>query len=431
MGIAKVRAILVPFVTFVIIIASSIAVIAYGRGYRLDFSRQALSTTGLLAVTSDPTSAQVLVDGELTTVTNDTVNLSPDWYEVTVEKEGFQSWRKRVRVQGEVVTAADAYLFPTTPSLSVLSPNSVVRPVLSPDGTQLAFITPREDGINDATGVDRSGIWVLNVSTNLLAFTRDARQIMDSSILNLTTGNLVWSPDSSQLVVEVAHPITGVLNYYVLDATQTNDTVTPVRDLDELAAEWDLLEETLETGATINLKQDILRVATSSAQILGFTEDETKMLYEATASTNIAKVIVPPLIGTNPTQEARDIIPGHIYVYDIKEDRNYHIGEKTTFGFTQFVPEDGETPNSIIRRLRESEQPRPLQWLPTNRHLIVSGTNTIDVLEYDGIQRHTIYSGPFENGYVFPWGNASKILILSNFNPSASSQSTLYSVNLR
>ena len=59
------------------IILGTIAVILYGRGYRIDFKQKTLTPTGLLSATSDPIGAQVYIVGVLKKATNNHINIDP------------------------------------------------------------------------------------------------------------------------------------------------------------------------------------------------------------------------------------------------------------------------------------------------------------------------------------------------------------------
>src|SRR3989344_965810 len=158
----QIRSILISFGTLCLILGVAFLVIAYGRGYRLDLRKNSLKPTGLLSATSDPIAAQVYLNGTLRTATNNSINVDPDFYTVKIAKESFIAWQKTIRVQGEIVTRADAFLVPTNPSLSPLTTTGVVNPVLSPDGTKIAYIIPTRNGSEEAvTGV---GLWILELA---------------------------------------------------------------------------------------------------------------------------------------------------------------------------------------------------------------------------------------------------------------------------
>jgi len=407
------------------ILGVSITIIAYGRGYRWDIKNRSLGTNGLITATSDPVGATVFIDGTKRTATNTNLVMTPGWYTVTIAKAGYQPWEKRVRVQGEVVTRVDAMLFSGNPSLFALSTTGVLSPVLSPDGSKLVFIVPDEEtnGTNQGETTGRAGIWVLDLEDKPLAMNRDPRQIVKKDVLDSTNATISWSPDSKQVLVK-----TQWLQTYLLDADRTNDLPRLVADLAVLENDWKKQEEEKKHGMLTALKGDLQAVATTSMNIIAFSPDETKILYEATAAAMIMPIINPALIGTNTTEEVRDIKPGTLYVYDVKEDRNYFIIDSKTLR-----QEDNKTKTVLPSNSGASLAvlSSPIQWLPSSRHLLLTGKDKVEVMDYDATNRKTVYAGPFWDGFVAPWSNAGRIVVLTNLNPGVSSVNNLYAVNIR
>jgi hypothetical protein len=122
-------------------------------------------------------------------------------------------------------------------------------------------------------------------------------------------------------------------------------------------------------------------------------------------------IINPALIGTNSTPQVRDITKGEVYVYDIKEDRNYLI--LSSLPTTQF--NSGEL---------------PIMWYPDSKHLVYVHDGRIDMMEYDAQNQTTVYAGPFVDDYVFPWPDATQLVILTNLgNPNIIPN--LYTIGLK
>ena len=390
--VAKIRSFFITFVTLCIIFGVAAAVIAYGRGYRFSFSQKSLQTTGLLTVTSEPSGAQIFINGKLKTATNATVSLEPEWYTITVSKEGFQAWEKKIRVQGEVVVRADALLLPTNPSLTAITASGVTSPSLSPDGSKLIYVIPNQKESTTTLPTTRPGIWILDLVDKPLGLNRDARQIARGNFPNMT---LTWSPDSKQILAD----------NYLLDSENLNESLIPVTNIKLVQNEWNDIKALREKEKLATLPSDLVAIATSSVKLVEFSPDESKFYYEATRSATIPTIINPPLIGANSTDEIRTIKPGNVYVYDIKEDRNYALG----------------TSQSIL----------PMQWLPTSRHFILVTKDKIEIMDFDGTNRRTAYAGPFWDAFAVPWTSGGKLIILTNLNPSASEVNNLYAVNLR
>lgn len=388
----KIRPIFISIVTICSIIAAAAIVIAYGRGYRLDVSKTSIKPTGLISATSDPVGAEITVDGTLKTATNNSFSIDPGFYTVRITKESYIPWEKKIRVQGEVVSAVSAFLFPTNPSLSPLTTLGIVNPTLSPDGAKVAYVIP--------SPVARAGLWYYELSEGPLGRNRDPIQIDQNNTFDFKNSKITWSPDTTKLLVENDT----VSRLYTLGKPNTYTDSTLTRET--LLADWEAQKLDTERQKLAAFKQPIINMATTSAKIISFSPDETKILYQATASATIPQVIVPPLIGTNSTTEDRMIKLGKFYVYDSKEDKNYFLLDK-------------------------KEISGAIHWFPTSKHLLLTLKSKIDIIEYDRTNWITIYSGPFIDDFVAPWSNGSRIIILTNLNGDALSLPNLYTVNLR
>ena len=414
----------------IFIIAGTIAVILYGRGYRVDLKSNQIKPTGLLSATSDPQGAQVYINGVLKTATNNPLNIDPNWYDVRIVKEGYIPWEKRLRVQGEVVTRSDAFLFPTSPSLSPLTNSGIEQPTLSPDGTKIAYTIPMQKIPNTGLPANKAGLWIYELVERPLGLNRDPRQLgISEASFNFSTSTITWSPDSTQLLVDNGRTIR------LYNAQKGGDwqdmTATTVASLKNV---WEDLKLTKELQKLAAYKQEIVDIATSSARIISFSPDESKFLYEATASATLPQVIRPPLIGTNSTAEQRKIEPGKIYVYDSKEDKNYFLLDKKELPTPSTNPSPSTKkvspfPNQLS--INNYQLTIPLRWFPTSRHLVLTLPGKIDIMEYDRTNWVTVYSGPFVDGFIAPWPGGSRIIIMTNLNPGQSTLPNLYTVNLR
>ena len=422
------RTILLTLLPVVFIVGATILIVAMGRGYRFDITQSEVKPTGLLVARSDPDSAQVFVDGNLKTATNNTINIDPGWYAVRIVKEGFIPWQKQLRVQGEVVTNTNAFLFPTNPSLSPLTTNGVIHPTLSPDGTQLAYIVPESDSNNELSD-EITGLWVLPLTDQPLSLNRNPIHVTTHNLL--PPGDislLLWSPDSSEILITNS---TRTVSYTVA----RNSTPQTIDNLSTITSTWEAQQDLRTSAQLALLPQEFIDIATTSAHILAFSPDETKILYEATGSATIPLIISPPLIGSNSETEERTIAIDRFYVYDIKEYKNFFVLSKEELELSQDESKPVKTTLTpaltTFRETFSSSNTSPLSWFTTGNHLIVQLPGKIDVMSYDRTNWITIYSGPHESGFVIPWPGSSRLVIMTNFNTKASEFSNLYTVNLR
>ncbi len=393
----RMKRILPPLFALTLIATVTLLVIYYGRGYRLDFKQKTVAPKGLLVANSQPNGAQVFVNSELTSATNSTITLDPGWYKVRIEKEGYSAWEKELRVQGVVVAKTDTILFPINPSLSPITITGVANPKLSPDGNKIVFNVTKNN-INIQEALDGDGVFILDLNDRPLGANRNARQIAKNIPLSFENATYTWEPTGKSILAKIGE------RYLLLDVNTLNTNPTEVTSiLPQLFEEWTKTKQTLEKERLSALKPALSGILIKATKTITWSPDETKILYEATSSATIPEIVTPPLIGTNPTKEERNIKLNQIYVYDIKEDKNFFISETTL----------------------------PLQWFPTSSHLLLTEDGKISVMDYDGTNKITLYAGPFINGLAAPWPNGSKIVILTSLNPQPDAKPNLYAINIR
>ncbi len=435
------------FLTFIIIlilIAATTAIVAFGRGYRFDIGKKEVTSTGILAVASFPEGASIFINGRLTSATNNSINIPPGRYDLKIVKEGYISWQKRIVVKGEIVTKVDVLLIPLSPSLRPLTILGVLSPVLSPSGNQLAYIIPFDATVSSNVKT-KAGIWVWNLKEGSLLPIGSGPKILARSAANLDLSHaqLLWSPDEKQLLAlffkDNLISTKTLTSAYRLDTSLSDQT--PIASLDSLSsilADWQLLQNDKEKTIISSLPPSLSDALKENVANILLSADENKIMYAATASATIPLIITPPLIGTNTTPEDRNIKPGNIYIYDIKEDKNFFIRNlpSTPSPKPSAFPSPSLSPISSISPTQEiisllSQNSQPVQWYPDSKHILMLENGTIYITEYDGQNKTTVYAGPLEDSYVFPWPGGGRILILTSYNRAASQYPNLYAVDIR
>jgi hypothetical protein len=378
------------------IFAITALVIIYGRGYRVRVNegKPMISGTGLLVATSTPDGAQVFINDQLTTATDNTINLAPGSYKVRIYKEGYFPWEKELRVQEEVVAKAEALLFPTTPKLEGITALGVANPVLDPSLTRIAYTVSSQSN-------RKNGIYVLDLAAlPLLTLSSGSTQVVDDTVDNFSGATISWSPDGREIIATTSSQTTYLLN--ASDERQAPQNVTFT--LSTVQGLWEEEKQDKERARIIGLKAPLKKLISENFNILSWSPDDTKILYEATISATLPLIIKPRLIGAETTTEQREITKGSIYVYDMKEDKNYALG-------------DVSAPQSLV-------------WFPDSQHIVMTHEKRAEVIEFDGTNRTTVYAGPFIGDYVYPWPNGSKLIILTDLgNPTIAPN--LYTVSLK
>lgn len=384
-----------PAIILAALLLTTTLIVMYGRGYRVIWGpeRASFFGTGILVATSKPNGAQVFVNGHLTTATDNTLNLAPGEYAVKIFKDGYFPWQKKLKIKKEVVTTAEVLLFPTTPKLEGITNIGVRNPVMDPTRTRLAFAVASQSA-------RRNGIYILDLTNRpILTLQSSSTQIADDTIDRFSESVFSFSPDGTELIATTSAQTSYLLRSDGYNTSPQDVTAT----LPNVDVEWKRLEIEREKALTDALPRNLKNLVRTNFKILEWSHDDARILYEASKSATLPIVINPRLIDFDTTPEQRKIEEGQIYVYDIKEDKNYKI---------------------------EVKSPQNLHWFPDSKHLIHVADQRIEIMDMDGTNKTTIYAGPFVDNFAFPWPDGSKIIILTNLgNPEIAPN--LYTVGLK
>lgn len=387
----------------VLLVATTIAVL-YASGYRLtqENGKTFVEGTGVIVFTSKPDSARVYVNDELVTATDNTINRMPGEYEVRIEKDGYFPWKKKIIVKKGEVSQANAILFPSTPKLDPITTMGASNVVVDTSNTLIAYTSSNSTQ-------RKNGIYMINMGARpILPIGGLATQLTDNTATDFSHASLIFSPNSEELIASVSAGF-GNLTYLIttggFNAVPQDITYT-VKQVEE---EWDQIKQTKQQQSLRSLDPKLRLFATQHFADLHFSPEDDKILYTASESATMPIFKKPPLKGVNSTPETREIKAGNIYVYDLKEDRNYLLWDLEQH-------KDIAVPNFI--------------WHPSSRHLIYTIDGRINIIEFDGQNNTTVYAGPFAENFVTVWPDGSNLVILTNLNiPDA--PLNLYKIGLR
>lgn len=382
--------------TLIIVGTFGTLVSLYARGYRLDFKTLRILPSGILVIKSDPDGASVFINGELKTATNATISVSPGTYDVSIKRDGYFAWEKRLAIEKEVVTEANASLFRTIPSLTPITFSPTLNPIASDDTTKIAYSVPF-----DLADPEKSGLWLIETINLPLGFSRDPRRITDG---DLKDAIYEFSPDGREIL------LTTKLGVFLLDSS----TFTPqAQRINVASRKLEILqgwanERKIKLEAQMrNLPEELAGILRRKTTNIVFSSDDTKILYTASESGTLRENLITPLPGSSTQKQERNIKEHQTYIYDIKEDRNFLITDQEI--------------NPLNTALR---------WFPTSRHLIEASEGKITIMDYDGTNRQVIYSGVYSAPHAYPFVNTNKLLILTNLGANASPPN-FYSLSLK
>lgn len=425
----------VPFFFLVIafVISGTFVAIRYTQGYRFDLSSKTVKPTGMLVVNSVPDGAQVFVDGKLKAATDSTLSLPPGEYLIEIKKPGSFPWQKKLLLEKELVTQANALLFPQIPDLKPLTFSEAESPKISPDGTRIVYSIPLPS--------PQAGLWVLDLGNYLFNIGKAPRQIAKAGAVDFSKLNYYWTPDSRQVLVESEE------EKYLLDPGQLNlvaGFVDISKNLNQMALTWEKEESIRNEARFKKVPEKLEEILFNNTSSVEFSPDGTKILYTASSSAEIPEKLISPVPASSNQPQSRRIEANNMYIYDIKEDKNFLVPFN--------LPEPTPTPTQPKTQKQKSKTPTPSptptpvkietenwltkpKWFPSSNHLIwlSSGDSggKVNICEYDGSNLTAVYSGPMVNPYVFVSPDGERLIILTQINFDSESKPNLYSVSLK
>lgn len=390
-------------VTLVVVGILGVFATYYARGYKFNFKTLQFQPNGILVLKSEPDGASVFINGELKTATNANISIAPGTYDVEVKKDGYLTWYKRLTIEKEIVTQASISLFKNAPSLAPVTLSGATNVVMSEDGSKIVFSVLPGKNITD----DKVGLWALDTYSLPLGFNTGAKRIADG---DMTEATYTFSPDGRQLLLSVSNAI------YLIDTgsfTSQNQRVNVASKKAEILANWKTIKDNTNQSLVKNLPLALSDILARKASGFIFSPDDNLILYTASASATLSDNLIPQLPGASTQAQERNLQAGRTYVYDIKEDRNFLIST------------DPVTINNI-----DSTTAPALRWMSSSRHLLWAGKNQVVIMDYDGTNRQTVYSGSYVMPSVFPFSNTTKLLILTNLG-STDSPANLFTLTVK
>lgn len=220
----------------------------------------------------------------------------------------------------------------------------------------------------------KAGVWVWTQMRNQpIAFARSAEphQIAQNSLADFSQATLRWSSDSKQALATVGN------NNYLLDADKLNSDprdITPL--LSSTLKGWEEDARAKDISRIETIKDSRFRKIASDSAVLRWSPDETKFMA-----------------GKDETD---------LKVYDLEGRQEY------------LLPAAGSH-----------------VWLPDSRHVILVEEKSISIVDFDGTNKAVIYAGSFQDDFVFPWLDSSRLVIISSFPTPTASEPNLYGINLK
>ena len=377
----------------IIIFLLAAAAIFWTRGFKPDFKSGQIKRTGIIVASSIPTGAQVYLDDRLTSATNTNIGfLEPKIYKVKIEKDGYTIWQKEVEVKADLATEIKVLLFPLAPQIKPLTSTGAVNPSLSPDSAKIVY------GVSG----ERGGVYLLLMGQTPLPFRQDTRLLAKNQPnFDFSKATFLFGPDSKQVIAQFTNEKNEIVANLLIDTdkseqeprditgsltatlTSWQDQINARAQTQALTLPQNIKDATAE--ASVNQKLETTQLPTTNYQLnyfptgLIFSPDEEKILFK------------------NKEEKYK--------IYDSKNKKEY-----TLPNFSDLVN---------------------VSWYPDSNHLVIIRKDLVTIIETDGTNNMTVFSGKFEDGFVFAGPTGDRLIILTTLTQTESTPANLYSINLR
>ncbi len=389
------------FSLVVIVVVAGLAIFL-AKGYRYQPDTGTFAGTGIISVSSIPDQASVYLDGHLTTATDDNItSLPPKTYKVRIVKEGYVPWEKDIEVNQGLVSEIKATLFRSIPTIYPITYSGVDYSLLSPDSLKLMYVIP--NGLEGGAMAERkSGIWVWVMANQIMANQSGLnlgggevqRQLVQSNGVDYSKAKYRWSPDSSQIYVDLPE------RKLLLDISRLNDIPRDITaNYQATLKSWDETEAQNRLTKLEQIKDLSLRTTASASSVLKWSADETKVLYTDSL--------------------------GNYKLNDLSLKKNYDLPKASNY---QFLPDS----KHLV--MVEYDQPKLTDPKIASDSAVMKDNfaqTRISIIEIDGTNKAEIYYGLVNPNIVVPWPDGSRLVVISSLPTQTASAPNLYGINLK
>src|SRR3989344_7139063 len=391
-----------------IILLSTVIAVIWARGFKPNFKTGTFQHTGLIVAQSRPVGAQVYLNGRLTDSTNTNISyLDPGTYRIRIQKDGFTTWEKSIDVKADLATEILALLFPVAPQISPLTTTGAYNPTLSPDSSKVIYGVPGE----------RGGLSMLTFGAGPFSLGQGTKTIFKNQLgYDFSKAKFLWSPDSKQVIASFSDEQNVNTGNILVDVDRSDQEIRDISgSLSSTLSGWQDEINTQSQTIAVRIPENI-KGATASATLASPTPSPTPDL--------VTGVIPDSSLITNPS--SLDYFPTGFTASPDGEKFLYETNSPTG---------EGDYKIYNIKLKKEYSMPnlkniRNISWFPDSEHLVIAQDNAISIIETDGFNKMVVYSGKFEDGFVYSNPQGSSLMLLTTLTQPNSTPPNLYAINL-
>ncbi|MEK7211176.1 MAG: PEGA domain-containing protein, partial [Patescibacteria group bacterium] len=116
-------------------------IVLYTAGYRYNFKKYALEKTGIIFISTVPSTADIYLDGKKVADKTPFIvrNLFPGDYEIKIESPEHLSWNKKLSVQSRLTTFINELALLKKSPPTIFAPGIITAQSISPDKKYIAY----------------------------------------------------------------------------------------------------------------------------------------------------------------------------------------------------------------------------------------------------------------------------------------------------
>jgi dipeptidyl aminopeptidase/acylaminoacyl peptidase len=361
-----------------IVLVIGVLLVIYAQGTRLDKDGKLIGV-GIIQIDTTPNDADIYINGKFRDKSDINIeNLKPGNYTLKIQKNRYHTWEKLVEVKEGIITPLKVSLFLSNPSLTALTSDGVFLPKLSPDKKFVVF--------GKQTAKD-PGIYVVEVGSGQFFFgntNEEKKVLVDSNDFAFSKSSFEWSPDSKSVLVQSQKHGSTETKYFLIDPKKNNENP------EEVTSRFESLKQTWLTDSQKLTEEKLKKFSTDingsakTAKLITFSKDNQAVLIIKPDNSAVVQDLKPsPVPNTKPATYNLPIADSYIWF-------------------------NGDS-----------------------KHLISIEGSSINVLDSDGTNKFSLFTGDFDPGAVFGWPDGAKIIISINLNSKSNPLPNLYTIELR
>lgn len=211
---------LISLLVSLFIYLGAITVYLYANGWRVDPFNQQFIRTGVLTVESEPFLADLYIDGKSKGKTPRSTSLNVGEYDISVAKNGYIEWRKRVEIKEEKSTPVFPWLVKENIQKSnvyTIEGKDYIKSWFNEERNHLLILTKTYD---ELTLLFNYEIWLYNVNTTFWDLSSNPKVILTFESPVEPDIDILQSPNG--LLGVLYYSLNGTTTTYLLDISKSS-----------------------------------------------------------------------------------------------------------------------------------------------------------------------------------------------------------------